>query len=171
MSPPNHLHLDPFLSSYPLSPTIAPLSCLLPPNYQHELIVASDGWRSACKLPVSHHHPIIVVVEASVVSCHLSSAAPCRRRAARRRCRAASSCHVVVPPVTVVGMLPLAVVVPRRRAARRRRRVACRPAAPCHRCVARRCRRATSSCRPSPFVFLGCQSEELDLTKAQWRRP
>jgi hypothetical protein len=52
MSPPNHLHLDPFLSSSP-------------PNYHHELIVASDGWRSAHELPVAHHHPIIVVVEAT----------------------------------------------------------------------------------------------------------
>jgi hypothetical protein len=40
----------------------------------------------------------------------------------------------------------------------------------CFRVIVRR-RRAASSCRPSPFVFLGGQSEELDLTKAQWRRP
>jgi hypothetical protein len=46
---------------------------------------------------------------------------------------------VVVPPV---ALLPLA------RAAHRRH------------CAA-------LSCRPSPFVFLGSQLEELDLTKAQ----
>jgi hypothetical protein len=75
---------------------------------------------------------------------------------------------VVVQPVT---LLPLAVVRRavrchrRRRAARRRCRAACRPAAPCP------CRPSPSSCRPSPFVFLGGQSEEFDLTKAQWRRP
>ena len=40
----------------------------------------------------------------------------------------------------------------------------------CFRVIVRR-RRAASSCRPSPFVFLGGQSEELDLTKAQWRLP
>jgi hypothetical protein len=51
---------------------------------------------------------------------------------------------VVVPPVT---LLPLA-------------------------CAARcRHRAASSSCRPSPFVFLGGQSEKLDLTKAQWHCP
>jgi hypothetical protein len=36
-----------------------------PPNYHHELTVASDGWRSAREFPVAHHRPIIVVVEAS----------------------------------------------------------------------------------------------------------
>jgi hypothetical protein len=63
MSPPNHLHLDPFLSSYP--PQSSPSLVSSPPNYHHELIVASDGWRSARELPVAHHRPIIVVVEAS----------------------------------------------------------------------------------------------------------
>ena len=79
--------------------------------------------------------------------------------------------NVGVPPVT---LLPLA-VVPRavcHYAARRRRRAACRRCrAACHPVplarAARRRRRAASSCRPSPFVFLGGQSEELDLTKAQ----
>jgi len=36
-----------------------------PSNYHHELIVASDGWRSARELPVAHHRPIIILVEAS----------------------------------------------------------------------------------------------------------
>jgi hypothetical protein len=63
MSPPNHLHLDPFLPSYP--PQSSPSLVSSPPNYHHELIVASDGWCSARELPVTHHRPIIVVVEAS----------------------------------------------------------------------------------------------------------
>ena len=63
MSPPNHLHLDPFLSSYPQQSPLSLSSS--PPNYQHELIVALDGWHSACEIPVAHHHPIIVVVKAS----------------------------------------------------------------------------------------------------------
>jgi len=63
MSPPNHLHLDPFLSSY--SPQLSPSRVSSPPKYHHELIVALDGWRSAHELPVAHHCPIIVVVEAS----------------------------------------------------------------------------------------------------------
>jgi hypothetical protein len=105
MSPLNHLHLDPFLSSYP--PQSSPSLVSSPPNYQHELIVASDGWRRARKLPVSHHHPIIVVVQASLSCCAACRhAARCRRRAAV----APLSLAVVVPPV--------AVLVPRRRAAR-----------------------------------------------------
>jgi hypothetical protein len=68
---------------------------------------------------------------------------------------------VVVPPV---ALLPLAVGAVRCHAARRR-------AAPCRCRAARRRRRPASLCRPSPFVFLGGQSEELDLTKAQWRCP
>jgi hypothetical protein len=64
---------------------------------------------------------------------------------------------VVMPPFAVV-VPPVAVVVPP---------VALLPLAR----AARRCRRAASSCRPSPFVFLGGQSEGLDLTKAHWRRP
>jgi hypothetical protein len=57
---------------------------------------------------------------------------------------------VAVPPVAVV--VPPVALLPLARAARR----------PC---------RAAPSCRRSPFVFLGGQSEELDLTKAQWRCP
>jgi len=57
---------------------------------------------------------------------------------------------VVLPPVAVV--VPPVALLPLARAARRRRR-------------------AASTCRPSPFVFLGGQSEELDLTKAHLRRP
>jgi hypothetical protein len=64
---------------------------------------------------------------------------------------------VVMPPVAVV-LPPVAVVVPP---------VALLPLAR----AARRRRRAASTCRPSPFVFLGGQSEELDLTKAHLRRP
>jgi hypothetical protein len=72
--------------------------------------------------------------------------------------------------VLPVTLLPFAVVrraVRRhatrhhRHAARRRCRAACRPAALC-------------PCRPSPSlcrVVIGGQSEELDLTKAQWRHP
>ena len=63
MSPPYHLHLDPFLSSYP--PQSSPSLVSSPPNYRHELIVASDGWCSARELPVTHHCPIIVVVKVS----------------------------------------------------------------------------------------------------------
>jgi len=62
-----------------------------------------------------------------------------------------------MPPVAVV-LPPVAVVVPP---------VALLPLA---RAACRR-RRAASTCRPSPFVFLGGQSEELDLTKAHLRRP
>jgi hypothetical protein len=51
-----------------LSSTIAPISCLLPPNYNNALIVASDRWHTAHKLPVAHHHPIIIFVEASLSS-------------------------------------------------------------------------------------------------------
>jgi hypothetical protein len=75
---------------------------------------------------------------------------------------------VVVPPV---ALLPLAVGAVRCHAARRRRRAARCPAAPCRCRAARRRRRPASLCRLSPFVFLGGQSEVLDLTKAQWRRP
>ncbi len=126
-----------------------------PPNYQHELIVASDGWRSARELPVSHHHPIIVVVEASS-SCRAASAC----------CPLPSSCHpspsscrVVMPPVAIVvppvTLPPLGrrVTHRRRRAARRRRRAACHSAAPCRRpsCRPSSCRPSPSSCRPLPL--------------------
>jgi hypothetical protein len=61
--------------------------------------------------------------------------------------------------------------LPLRRAAHRRCHADCRPAAHCrHRAARCRCL-ATLSCRPPPFVFLGSQLEELDQTKAQWRRP
>jgi hypothetical protein len=63
MSPPNHLHLDTFLSSYPPQSPLSLVSS--PPYYHHELIVALDGWRSAPELPVAQHRPIIVVIEAS----------------------------------------------------------------------------------------------------------
>jgi len=105
MSPPNHLHLDPFLSSYP--PQSLPSLVSSPPNYQHELIVAPDGWRSTCELPVAHNHPIIVVVEAFWL-CRAASrpAAPCRRRVAslrrmvaprRRRRAACRHCRAALP--------------------------------------------------------------------------
>ena len=60
MSPPNHLHLDPFLSSYP--PQSSPSLVSSPPNYHHELIVASDRGQGGA---VAH----------------------CRRRPRRRRSR------------------------------------------------------------------------------------
>ena len=67
-----------------------------PPNYQHELIVASDGWHSACKLPVAHHHPIIVIVKASLL---------CR---AASSCRLSpSSCHPLPSSCLVAIVLPL----------------------------------------------------------------
>jgi hypothetical protein len=91
--------------------------------------------------------PPVTIVVPCRAACH--SAAPCSL--------SSLSCHVVVPPVAVI-MPPVAVVVPP---------AALLPLAS----AARHRRRAESSCRPSPFVFLGGQSEEIDLTKAQWRRP
>ena len=103
MFPPNHLHLDPFLSSYP--PQSSPSLVSSPPNYQHELIVASDGWCSARDLPVAHHHPIIVIFEASLSCCAACRpAAPCRRCATRRRCPAALLCR---PSLALSRLSPL----------------------------------------------------------------
>jgi len=197
MSPPNHLHLNPFLSSYPPQPQLPPSFVSSPPNYQHKLIVASDGWHSAPELPLSHHHPIIVVVKAcvvlpvallplAVITSHRHAASSCHPSLSS--CRLLPSlCRIVMPPVAVVVMpfalLPLAVVVPpivmlptahcHRLAALHRCHAACCPAAPCCCCAAHShchatCRRhrSASSCRPSPFVFLGSQLEELDQTKA-----
>ena len=109
MSPPNHLHLDPFLSSYP--PQSSPSLSFSPPNYQHELIVASDGWHCSRKLPVAHHHPIIVAIEA-FLSCRAASSccpSPLSCRPLPSSCHLIVavlpmplSCHVLVPPVAVV---------------------------------------------------------------------
>ena len=152
MSPPNHLHLNPFLSSYPPQPQSPPSLVSSPPNYQHELIVASDGWHSAPELPLSHHHPIIVVVEACVVlhitllplaiiASHRHAASSCHPSLSS--CRLLPSlCRIVMTPVAVivlpVALLPLAVVV-----------LPVTIVMPYH-CAAHRRRHATPSCRPLP---------------------
>ena len=55
----NRLHLDPFLSSHPL--TSSPYLISSSPNCRHSLIVASDVlWCSAHELPACHWFPIVV---------------------------------------------------------------------------------------------------------------
>ena len=131
MSPPNHLHLDPFCHPIPHNRPL--LLAPPPPNYQHELIVALDGWHSARELPVTHHHPIIAVVEVSL------------------SCRAESSCRSLPSSCCVVAVVPpIAIVLPRRHAIRCRCCAAWRPAAPC--------RRRSNSCRHHAAPCCHCAS-------------
>ena len=116
-----------------LSPTIIPLSCLLPPKL--------SAWVDCC---------LGWVAQRSRASCCPSSSHHCRRRSVF-----IVLCRVIVPSVAVV-VTPDAVVVPCRHAARRHRRAAClrhRAASPCSpsplSCHLSPCCPLPSLCRPS----------------------
>ncbi len=73
-SPPNCFHLYPFLSFRPPKSSLSLVNSS--PNCQHKLIVALDGWHSACK-PIAirslsfhcnRHHCIVVVPSSSLSS-------------------------------------------------------------------------------------------------------